>query len=521
MTSWDRRVAAATRVRETTDPLAVRERLAALGVPEGLHPDDEAAIMSLLRVAEARDGGFGTTILGRVAMADGSVRHLRIVVMGNEQGVTTLVGDADPELVLDSVTGLPGRGYLIEMLGHALQATLGSDHLVGLFSIDIDRFKTINDTHGFNAGDEALRVLASRLEEVLRPDDVLAHLGGDEFAILCPDVLGPAEATDIAERLRFACGEAPADTPLAGATLSVGVAIGGADRGGEDLLREAETALFRAKGLGRDRCELFDDELRSMAERRNTVDQRLRHALDTDAIHVHYQPIVEVESRRIVGAEALVRIIDDDGTHIDPRELIEAAEDGGLIGRIENTVLERAAKTIRSLPELEDEPLFLSVNISEKRLSDSRFPLALARTLHTADLPAEQVHLELHRSLLSQGGAATRLVTQLRTLGVGVTIDEFVGGDDTEMIDGDTVDLVKLDKRLVHGLHVDRGRARAELVVEGIHEREVGVCAVGVETDEDLAAVAALGCRFAQGYLFSPPVEGARLRELVDNAGVL
>ena len=515
MTSWDRRVAAATRQRDNTDPEVIEQRLRALGLPETIHPDDKDAVLTLLRVADARRGSFGATVLGRVADRDGTVRNVRIVVLGNDNGATILVGDTDPEIVLDPLTGLPGRAYLLEMLDEALQQSLGADHLVGLFTVDIDRFKTINDSQGFSAGDDALRGLATRLEEILRPDDVLTRMSGDEFTVLCPDVFGPAEAMEIAEQLRLCCNDVDPDSPLHGVTISVGVAVGGADRGGEDLVREAETALYRAKGLGRDRCELFDDTLRTMVERRLTVDQRLRHALDHDAIHVHYQPIVDAETRRIVGAEALLRIINDDGSYLDPLELVESAEDSGLIGRIESTVLERAARTIRELNADDEDPIFLSVNVSERRFTDSRFPLELARTLHHADLPAERLHLEIDSALLAEGGAATRLVTQLRTLGVGVMIDEYLGANDGTLVDGDTVDYVKLDKRLVHGIHSDRGRARAELVVGVLQDRDIDVCAVGVETAEDLAAIGEIGCRLAQGYLFSPPVDSEQLRELV------
>mgnify|MGYP001821870670 CR=1 FL=1 len=518
MTSWDRRVAAATRQRDNTDPEFIDERLRALGLPETIHPDDKVAVLTLLRVADARANNFGATVLGRVAEGDGSIRTIRIVVLGNDNGATILVGDGDPELKLelDRLTGLPGRTYLLEMLDDALQQSLGADHLVGVFTVDIDRFKTVNDSRGFAKGDDALRRLATRLEDVLRPDDVLTRMSGDEFTVLCPDVFGPAEAMEIAEQLRLSCNDVDPDSPLNGVTLSVGVAVGGADRNGEDLVREAETALYRAKGLGRDRCELFDDTLRTIIERRITVDQRLRHALDNDAIHVHYQPIVEVESRRIVGAEALLRIINDDGSYLDPLELVESAEDSGLIGRIESTVLERAARTIRELTADDaDDPIFLSVNVSESRFTDSRFPLELARTLHQADLPAERLHLEIDSSFLAEGGAATRLGTQLRTLGVGVTIDEYLGANDGVHVDGDTVDFVKLDKRLVHGIHSERGRTRADLVVGVLRDRDIDVCAVGVETDDDLTVIAEIGCRLAQGYLFSPPVDGDRLRELV------
>lgn len=517
MTAWNRRVAAATRVREVGDPDAIEVRLRALGLPEGMHPDDIVAIATLLRVAESRGVGFGATVLARVAGTDGITREVRIVVLANENGATTLVGDHDEAITVDPVTGLPGRAYALETLNDALQHCLNAEHSVGVFEIDIDRFKTVNDARGFSAGDEALRTLAAALEERLRPDDTLCRLGGDEFTVICPEVFGIAEAMTIAERFRSICAEAQIDSPLAGLTVSIGVAIGRADRGAEEMMREAETALYQAKGLGRDRCEVFDEDLRTRAERRITVDQQLRRALDDDGIQVHYQPIVETATRRVVGVEALLRIVGGDGQHLAPRELVEAAEDGGLIRRIEETVLQRAATTVRDLPQ-GAEPLFLSVNVSDRQLGDSRFPLALARTLNNADFPAERLHLEINRAILDRKGAAIRLVTQLRALGVVVAIDEFIGASDAEMVVPDGIDLIKLDKRLVHGVHGERGRARAELVIGGILDRSLDACAVGVETEEDLVAVRELGCRFAQGYLFAPPLDAAQLRALIETS---
>jgi diguanylate cyclase (GGDEF)-like protein len=517
MTAWNRRVAAATRVREVGHPDALEGRLKSMGLPDGMHPDDILAIATLLRIAENRGSGFGTTILTRVADDDGTTRNVKIVVLGNEGGATTLVGDHEDEIDVDRLTGLPGRDYVMIALDAALQGSLHAEHSVGVFSIDVDRFKTVNDARGFGAGDEALRALAVGLESTLRPDDTLARLGGDEFTVVCPEVFGIAEAMTIAERFRSVCAEATIDSPLAGLTLSVGLSLGRADRNAEEMMRDAETALYQAKGLGRDRCEAFDEDLRTRAERRITVDQQLRRALDEDGIQVHYQPIVEVPSRRIVGVEALLRIVGSDGQHLNPRELVEAAEDGGLIRRIEETVLERAAETMHSLPE-RDEPLFLSVNVSDRQLGDSRYPLALARTLNASDFPAEQLHLEIHRSILDRkGGAAVRLVTQLRALGVVVAIDEFIGASDADLVLPDGVDLIKLDKRLVHGVHGERGRARAELVIGGVLDRSLEVCAVGVETDDDLEVIDQLGCAYAQGYLFSPPVDAARLLALMES----
>lgn len=515
MTNWNRRVAAATRVREVTaEKHQFDERLTKLGLPEGLHPDDARAISALLRVADARNAGFTATVLARIEHDGRTARQVRVVIMGNAQGVTAVVGDANEEWDAHPVTGLPGRTYLLSSLAAALQDSLRAEHQVGVFALDIDRFKTLNDRHGFASGDTVLRALAVRLEAALRPDDTLVHTGGDEFVIISPDVFGVAEAGSIAEKLRQIPHDEPPESPLHAVTLSVGVAIGRADRGSEDLLREAETALFQAKGHGRDRHEVFDDELRSESERRITVDQQLREALDDDGIHVHYQPIVAVDTREIVGVEALLRMVDVDGTYLDPQEMIGAAEDAGLIGQIENRVLRRGAAAVKGLPDGHDR-IFLSINISPRLLGDSRYPLALAHALNAAEFPAEQLNLEINRRVLDSRGAAVRLVGQLRALGVTVTIDEFIGASDAELVVPDGVDLVKLDRRLTHAVHTSRGRTRAELVVSGILDRGLDVCAVGVETEEDLEAMKALGCTHAQGFLFSTPLDEAQLTALV------
>jgi diguanylate cyclase (GGDEF)-like protein len=384
-----------------------------------------------------------------------------------------------------------------------------------VFAIDVDRFKRVNDTLGYSAGDSTLRSLAAELISVLRPDDIVGRQGGDEFTIVCPNVLGVAEATMYAERFRSVCAETPVDSPLAGLTLSVGIAVGGPDRVAEDLLREAETALNQAKALGRDRSEMYDDDLRTESERRVTVDQRLREALDSGTIEVHFQPIVEVPTGKIVGAEGLLRLEGADGGDLEPRELVRNAEDSGLIRQIEEQVLDQAAATILSIGDVGGEPIHLSVNVSDQRFNDSRFPLALARALHSFDLPAELLRLEISTNVLRGDTVGARLVSQLRALGVRITLDDFDTPSDSDLISRDAVDVVKLSRDLVRAIHSEKGRAHAEVVISDLRSREVDVCAVGVETPEDLAVIEELGCRYAQGYLFSPPLTGPEFAQLV------
>ena len=473
--------------------------------------------MSLLKLAEGRGLGFETTILGRVFGndRDDEARRVKILIVGNERGATVLVGSADDEYTFDALTGLPGRDYLLDRIDGALQGALNRDHRVGVFAVDIDRFKRINDSLGYSTGDEVIRALGAELISVLRPDDILGRQGGDEFTIVCPDVLGVTEANALAEQFRSVCVDAPIDSPLVGLTLSIGIATGGPDRVAEDLLKEAETALYQAKTLGRDRSEIFDERLRSESERRVTVDQQLRDALDQGTVDVNYQPIIEVATGQIVGAEALLRIDGMDGGPLDPEELVEAAEDSGLIRQIEEQVLRTAAATIRALPDQRREPIQLTVNVSDQRLNDSRFPLALARALHGSDMPAELLRLEVSKSVLTGDTVGARLITQLRALGVGVTVDGLDAPSDSDLISRDAVDLVKLSRRVVRTLNHEQGWARAQLLVSGLLARDVDICAVGVESSEDLAAIEKLGCRFAQGFMFSPPVSAAEFAALV------
>ena len=232
MSSWNRRVAAATRVRDASDPDLQAERLAELGLPAGLHPDDATAVTAILRLADGRVDGFETTIMGRVFgnERDDEARVVDIVVMGSERGSTALVGSVDDEHDFDSLTGLPGRDYLLDAIDDALQGALHADHRVGVFALDVDRFKRVNDTCGYSAGDATLRALAAELISVLRPDDIMGRQGGDEFMIVCPHVVGGTEATTFAEQFRSVCADRPVDSSLFGLTLSVGFALGGPDR---------------------------------------------------------------------------------------------------------------------------------------------------------------------------------------------------------------------------------------------------------------------------------------------------
>ncbi len=516
MTTWDRRLATANRVENART--SQRPHLDSIALPAGLHHDDTEALDVMLRHGARATAEFSATIVGRVHEdSTGRDRQVEITVTACKGKVDVTIADPTITLGFDALTGLPVRSQFLAEVESIIANHANGGQGVGVFNADIDRFKAVNDTNGYEEGDLILTLLASRLSDLIRPDDFLARVGGDGFAIVCPDVMGPAEASTLAERFRSVCADTGADSELSGPTLSMGYAIGERKSDGATLLRESETALYTAKALGRDRCELFDDDLRGRSESRLSVDQKLRHALDNDAIEVHYQPIVELNSGHIIGAEALLRIKGEDGSYLDPRVLVAAAEDSGLIRRIEDTVLRHALTTLKSIPDYSANPTYMSINISDQRLSDSRFPLSLARTLHNAGATAEQIHLEIRPAGLRGAGSGVRLMRQLHALGVAVVIDGLSNTMEGEYVNQVSVDSVKLDRRMIQAIHTDRGRSRAKLVVDAINDRGIDVCALGIETEADRQAAADIGCRFGQGYMFSPPVDHTTLTQLISS----
>ncbi|MEM9521344.1 MAG: GGDEF and EAL domain-containing protein [Actinomycetota bacterium] len=520
MSSWNRRVEAAARVRDASDLDGINDRLDALGIPTGVHPDDAVTLSALLRLAEHRTEPFSTTMVARIAGSEPTdERQLRVTVVGDDNGASALIDDLDHQRDIDPVTGLGGRASACDVLDRALRET-ANEQCVAVYNIDVDRFKFVNDQHGFDAGDDALRQIATYLEAELRTDDVISRFGGNGFVVVCPNIPDVDQAMALAERFRAAPSRAPAASWLHDLTLSVGVAVTtptspARDRSAERLLSHATTALHHAKAQGRDRCERFTHTIRATTERRLTLNERLRTALDNDSFRVDYEPVVDLAGHRVVGCEVSVRLGDDEPSHLDVRELLAATDDLALVSQVEEAVVQRAAGEIHDLHQAEDTLLQLALNISEERLADSRFPLTLARSLHAAGLPAEHIHLELPAAVLTQHGPSIRLVTQLRALGVHIAIDDVHDTAPLGLLDPTLVDVVKLDRRLVQGIHGAHGYRRVQMITETLREQGVAVCALGVETESDLAAVIAAGCTYAQGGLIAPPTDIAGLAAIV------
>ena len=299
--------------------------------------------------------GESRTVQLRVAHGDGSYRHLEVIannllhspaVNGIVLNAKDVTGEVETAVQLndltyhDDLTGLPNRTLLIDRLSETLRRAHDRRLLVGVLFLDLDRFKVVNESLGHAAGDELLAEVAERINGVIRPGDTVARLGGDEFAVVVGDMLRRGDAVVAARRIRKALTQPIRigdETTVI--TTSIGIAIADGSEEPEHLLRDADTALYRAKDKGRDVAVVFDDHLRNEAVRRLEVENKLRQAIEADALVVHYQPVLDAATGRLAGAEALVRILDEDGSLIMPGNFIDVAEDSGLISQLGHQVL--------------------------------------------------------------------------------------------------------------------------------------------------------------------------------------
>jgi diguanylate cyclase (GGDEF)-like protein/PAS domain S-box-containing protein len=428
----------------------------------------------------------------------------------------------------DALTGLPNRVLLVDRIDQALTRSLRTGKVTGVLFIDLDRFKQVNDTHGHTAGDAVLRRVAERLKGAVRPMDTIARVGGDEFVVLTPDLSGYMDAVDLGTRLVTELAR-PLDTQggSGGLTASVGVSVVAAgNASAESMLHEADTAMYHAKSLGRNRAELFDAALGLQAHERAAEKRSLQLALDERRIVVYYQPIIELPTGDVAGFEALARIAERDGTILLPASFIGVAEESGLIVQLGELVLSAACREARGWPEsgLADRPLTIAVNLSPGQVERGDLTTLVRDTLAATDLDAESLHLEItETALMELRREVLEQLVRIRDLGVQIGLDDFgTGYASLTYLRRLPVSFVKIDRSFVSGLGMDREDERIVAAVIGL-ARDLGLRSIaeGVETPEQLAQLRGLGCDQAQGYLFARPLPAIDLPRAFSQAAEL
>jgi diguanylate cyclase (GGDEF)-like protein/PAS domain S-box-containing protein len=425
----------------------------------------------------------------------------------------------------DPLTGLPNRSLLLDRLDHWAHRAERDRSTAAVLFVDLDNFKVINDALGHECGDRLLCAAADRLQRELRPSDTIARVGGDEFVIFCEDVPSEHEALAMVDRLVHAL-DAPFD--LGGqkqhATASVGIALGDATTSPEVLVRNADTAMYRAKERGRARYELFDSEMRERSVTWLETEGELRQALERGELHNVYQPIVSPTRGVIVGFEALVRWQHPTRGLVCPVDFIPVAEQSGLIVPLGVAVLEQACEqaVLWNRDRAGREPLRVAVNFSPRQLSHPTAVQSVVDALERSGLPAELLCVEITESALLEEGATTLgTLTRLRELGVRLALDDFgTGYSSLTYVRRFPIDTLKIDRSFVAGI---AGSSEDEAIVTAVLSMGkalgVNVVAEGVETEEQADLLRSLGCRLAQGYLFSRPVAADAVGALLDASG--
>ena len=427
----------------------------------------------------------------------------------------------------DTLTGLPNRALVLDRLGQALARSHRDGAPMAVLFIDLDRFKPINDSLGHHVGDEVLTVVAGRLSTLLRDADTVARLAGDEFLVICEGIAALDAAVGTAERvvaelsrpIMTGTGTAVREVTI-GASVGIAFADGSTDLTAEDLVRDADVAMYRAKQRGRGRVEVFDDALRIAVGQRLQTQETLRHAISDGQIRTYYQPIVDGVTAAVVGFEALARWQHPTRGLLGPNEFIGVAEETGLIVPLGAEVLAQAcAQAARWQEDRPGQvPLRVSVNVASAQLVHPLFVPTVAEVLAATGLEPPALSLEItETTLMADTDAAAEALRAIRALGVHVALDDFgTGYSSLTYLRRFPVEALKIDRSFVAGIGHDReDEAIVDTILHLAHSLGLQVVAEGVETADQLDRLRRLGCPLMQGYYFGRPMPAEQVKDFL------
>ena len=423
----------------------------------------------------------------------------------------------------DALTGLPNRAWFVEQLEKSLESVKqGREELFGVLFLDLDRFKVINDSIGHMYGDQLLIGIAERLRNCLGPGDKVARLGGDEFTVLLSDVREVGEVIDIANRIQK---EVAQPFKLSGyemfTTVSIGIALSTAGYElPEELLRDADTAMYQAKSLGKAQYVIFDKGMHARAMNLLQLESDLRRAIDKEEFAIHYQPIVSLTTGKLSGFEALVRWYHPERGLIPPDKFISVAEDTGLIVPIGKWVLAEACQQLKLWEQqyTSNLPLLMSVNLSSRQFAHSGILDQIIETLQTTGIDPHKLKLEITESVVMHNvEVASKMLERLRSLGIELSIDDFgTGYSSLSYLHRLPIDTLKIDRSFVSRIHENNeNKEIVRTIIMLAQNLGMGVIAEGVETREQFKSLIELKCEHGQGYFFAKPLDAASAGRLI------
>lgn len=423
----------------------------------------------------------------------------------------------------DNLTGLANRALFMDHLQRAIERgkSRHSNFYAVLF-LDFDRFKNINDSLGHIEGDNFLKA-ARRLEHSTRSGDIVARLGGDEFVVLLSELLDANDATLIAGRIQenlkkpFEIGGREVF-----ASASIGIALKTSEHSkAEDMLRDADIAMYRAKAGGRARYEIFNQAMRERAAKQLSLDTEMRYALEREEFQIHYQPIISLQTENLMGFEALVRWKHPTRGMIPPFEFIPAAEDSGLILPLGKWILEESCRQLRQWQEKYPQAanLSVSVNLSSKQFAQADLTGQIADALRKTKLDARCLKLEITEShIMENSEQAIGMMNDLRSLGIEISLDDFgTGYSSLSYLHRLPASFLKIDRSFViRMLENEENSEIVSTIIKLAQNLKMKTIAEGIETEEQLAHLKRLNCEFGQGYFFSKPLEAKSTADFID-----
>ena len=423
----------------------------------------------------------------------------------------------------DALTNLPNRSLFTDLLARALgRSRRRDDYAFALLFLDIDRFKVVNDSLGHMTGDQLLVAIARRLERCVRPGDTVARLGGDEFTVLLDDIEDVSDATRIADRIQRELNlpfNISGQEVFTSASIGIAVSASGYARP-DDLLRDADIAMYRAKALGKARYEVFDADMHARAVTQLQLETDLRRALDREEFRVWYQPIWSLERECLCGFESLVRWQHPQRGVLGPEEFMHTAEETGLIVLIGRVVLREACRQLaewhREFPQ--SPPLSVSVNLSARQFRQPDLVDHVERALGAWELPPSSLRLEITESTIMDNPlTAAEMLVKLRALGVQIDLDDFgTGYSSLSYLHRFEMDTIKIDRSFVSAIGEHGENSEIVRTIIGLaRSLDMGVIAEGVERPEQAAILRSLGCEQVQGYFYSPPITADAVRGLI------